>query len=230
MARNPSGPELRWLGNPEWCGAAPRTTLEPVAVSPSPQLGQTPPGGPAGFEDLRDPDEPGSPRSRRRNLGTIAAVVTCVLIVGMWAFVYIWGAVQKPVDRLSDPSFGRRGEPICQLTAGQLAALPAAQTSKTNVDRAAVVAQSNVDLRSMLAKLREIAPTSGQDSSMVHSWLADYSTYVANREDYARRLAKDPNARFYENQKEPGEQISEPVDTFATANHMDDCATPGDLS
>lgn len=196
------------VGSPHW---------RAVALSSPPQ-----------FDDLTGPEP--STRRRRVRIGKAAAIVTCVFIVGMWGFVYIWGAVQKPVDKLASPDFGRRGEPVCAVTAAQLAALPPAQSSKTNVDRAAVVARSNVDLRTMLAGLAKVAPTSGKDARIVREWLADYSTYVGNREDYARRLATDPAARFYENQKEPGEQISDPIDTFATANGMNDCVAPEDLS
>ena len=87
--------------------------------------------------------------------------------------------------------------------------------------RAAVVARSNVDLRAMLAQLATVAPTAATTAACVREWLADYRTYVGNREDYARRLRTDPTARFYEPEKNPGEQISIPIDTFATANDMD---------
>ena len=126
-------------------------------------------------------------------------------------------------------AFALKAEPICKLTATQLAALPPAQASPDNVARAAVVSQTNQDLRAMLARLATVVP-SGNDGRIVREWLADYSTYVGNREDYARRLRTDPKARFYEAQKNPGEQISDPIDTLATANHMDDCVAPEDLS
>ena len=107
--------------------------------------------------------------------------------------------------------------------------LPKAHQSPDNVARADVVTQTNEDLRAMLARLATIVP-SGKDGRIVREWLADYSTLVGNREDYARRLRTDPKARFYEAQKEPGEQISDPIDTLATANNMDDCVAPEDLS
>jgi hypothetical protein len=173
-----------------------------------------------------------SPEPARRRLrpGTIAAVTFSVLILGMWGFVYIWGAIQKPVDKLDSPAFARRAEPICAVTAAQLAALPPAFKSKTNVDRANVVAQSNVDLRAMLAKLAAVAPTSGSDAHVVHEWLSDYGRLVSDRESYATRLRTDAAARYYETEIEPGEQISIAVDSLATANKMNSCTTPEDLS
>ncbi len=189
----------------------------------------SPPGSvdPPDLSDLGA--EPPASGRRRIHPARIAVVVTCVFIVGMWIFVYVWGAAQPTPDKLSSPRFGQQAEPICKITANALAALPPAQASPNNVARADVVTQTNQDLREMLARLGTIIP-SGNDGRIVREWLADYRTYVGNREDYARRLRTDPGARFYEAQKNPGEQISDPIDTMATANHMDDCVAPEDLS
>jgi len=195
-------------------------------------MAASPPGSadPPDLSDLGlgDPSAPDAPRHRSR-VARVAVVATCVFILGMWVVVYVWGAVQPKADKLAHPAFGQQAEQICKVTAAELAALPPAQDSADNVARAAVVAQTDQDLRAMLARLATIVPT-GNDGRIVREWLADYSTYVGNREDYARRLRTDPKARFYESQKEPGEQISDPVDTLATANGMDDCVAPEDLS
>jgi hypothetical protein len=175
-----------------------------------------------------DPETRGRrPRFRVAKWATISA---CIAIVALWGFVYVWAARQKPVDRLADPSFGHQAQKICADTLDQLAQLPPAGASKTNVARAEVVAESNVELSTMLSRLAAVAPRSGNDARMVGEWLADYHTYVANRVDYAGRLRTDPSARFYESEKQPGEQITIPVDTFATANDMDSCTAPEDLS
>jgi hypothetical protein len=159
-----------------------------------------------------------------------ATITACVAIVALWGFVYVWAAQQKPVDRLASPSFGHRAEQICADTMTKLAQLPPAGSSKTNVARAAVVAQSNVELGSMLSQLAAVAPTTGNDGRMLREWLVDYHTYLSNRVDYADRLRTDPSARFYESEKQPGEQITIPIDTLATANGMDSCTAPEDLS
>jgi hypothetical protein len=159
----------------------------------------------------------------------MAVITTCVLILAMWIVVYAWGSFQPPVDKLSRPAFAQQAEPVCKATADRLAALPKAFQSPNNVARAEVVAQGNAELRAMLAQLATIAP-SGKDGRIVHEWLSDYSIYMGNREDYARRLRTDPSARFYEDQKSVGEQISIPIDTLATANKMNDCVAPEDLS
>ena len=48
---------------------------------------------------------------------TIAVVATCVFILGMWIFVYVWGAAQPAPDKLSTPAFALQAEPICKVTA-----------------------------------------------------------------------------------------------------------------
>jgi hypothetical protein len=168
--------------------------------------------------------------TRRRRRGGMWAVVACVVAcVAIWVIVYAWGAAQKPVDKLTDASFAQQAEPICAATLRQLAALPPASSSKTNVARAAVVAQSNLELRAMLASLARIAPTTGPDARIVHEWLTDYGTFVSNREDYVNRLRTDRAARFYETELD-GSQISVSIDTLATVNHMNSCTSPEDLS
>ncbi len=158
----------------------------------------------AEFDDLTGPMAPDDrPRGRRR-IGTIAAVATCVFIVAMWAFVYIWGAVQKPVDKLSDPGFGQRAEQVCAVTATQLAALPPANESKTNVARAQVVTESNEALRQMLAKLRDVAPTSGQDGVMVGKWLSDYSTPGRQPRGLRPTSGHRPRGSLLREPEEPG--------------------------
>ena len=66
---------------------------------------------------------------------------------------------------------------------------------------------------------------------MTQEWLADWSTYIGDRDDYVTRLTADETARFYESPEELAtEQITEPLDLFAYANEMDPCATPDDMS
>ena len=187
-----------------------------------------PPADPPPADPPTDP--PTGDRRRRFRVARWATIAVCVSIVALWGFVYVWAARQKPVDRLADPSFGHQAQKICATTLAGLAQLPPAGASKTNVERAAVVAQSNVELDSMLSRLAAAAPSSGNDGRMVREWLVDYHTYLSNRVNYADRLRTDPSARFYESEKQPGEQITIPIDTFATANAMNACTAPEDLS
>jgi hypothetical protein len=99
------------------------------------------------------------------------------------------------------------------------------------MDRAKVVTLTNVDLRAMIDQLKASAPTADRDGRMSQEWLADWSTYVGNREDYAARLHDDETARFYESPKSSStEQISKPIDRFAYVNKMPSCDTPADMA
>jgi hypothetical protein len=204
--------------------AAPDPSLAPPSAASADH------GDATDFSDLTGAPVGPTERSRGARIARWAAIGTCVAIVGLWAFVYVWAARAKPVDKLGDPTFAHQAQKVCATTIARLAALPQASASKTNVARAAVVVQTNEELAQMLDQLEHIAPRTGTDGRMVRAWLDDYHTYLSNRVSYAQRLRTDPAARFYEAEKQPGEQISIPIDTLATANGMNSCTAPEDLS
>lgn len=165
-------------------------------------------------------------RSWRIGLGLI-----CLVLVAMWAGIFLGFFDRTAPGTMSDHAFSQQAQPICAATKQQLAALPKAFETTNHVDRANVVAQTNVDLRAMIEQLRAIAPTADRDGRMAQEWLNDWSTYIGNREDYASRLRDDETARFYETTKSSStEQISQPIDRFAYVNDMDSCDTPGDMA
>jgi hypothetical protein len=175
------------------------------------------------------PDRAPSEPEHRSRLGGVLAAAVLVVVVGMWVVIYVWSAVHKPVDRLHDQAFAKRAQAICSTTVDQMNQLPKPGPQQSNVDRADVVDQSDVDLRAMLDRLAAAAPTTGNDAVVMKEWLADYRTYVGDRADYARRLRTDDQAKFYVSEKD-GSQITIPLDTLATANKMTSCVTPADLS
>ena len=59
-------------------------------------------------------------------------------------------------------------------------------------------------------------------------WIADWRTYLGDREAYADALRTDPEARLYVTAKDR-EQVTEYIDAFAADNHMPACATPIDV-
>jgi len=161
----------------------------------------------------------------------IALGVGCLLMVVMWAGIFLGLFDKTAPGTLADKTFGQQAQPICAATKQQLGALPKAFETTDHVDRAKVVAQTNVDLRAMIDQLKGIAPTADRDGRMTQEWLADWSTYVGNREDYAARLGNDETARFYESPKSSNtEQISKPIDRFAYVNKMPSCDTPADMA
>lgn len=169
------------------------------------------------------------PLSFGRRTARVLALLATLLVIGLWGYALFWPHDTTPPGRLSDPSFAEQARDICAATVAELAALPPAYATPDPAGRADVVVRSDALLTSMLDRLQAIAPaTDTTDGTWVTEWLGDWRTYVGDREAYAARLRTDPTARFYVTMKDK-RQVSEPVDFFASANLMDDCATPDDI-
>lgn len=178
-------------------------------------------------EDLQEDLEP---MSFRRRTARVLAVLASLLMAGIWAYA-LWGPhlVGAP-GVLTDRTFPIAAEDICTRSATVIGALPPAFASPNSGARAEVVASANIELALMLGRLDAIAPTDGgKDATMVSQWLTDWHTYLGDRETYAVALETDPKARLYVSTKE-NQQITKPIDFFATYNKMENCMTPGDLA
>ena len=83
----------------------------------------------------------------------------------------------------------------------------------------------------MLRRLEATAPAAdaSNDGRMINEWLTDWQTYLGDRDRYVDALEADSSARFYVTEKVKGQQITKPIDFFATYNDMPNCVTPGDL-
>jgi hypothetical protein len=176
-------------------------------------------------------DEDDEPMSFRRRTARIFAILGALVIIGVWSYA-LWGPhlVGAP-GVVADRTFPIAAQSICTESAAVISALPPAFASPNSGARAEVVAQANIELALMLKRLDAIAPVvdGGKDPKMISDWLADWHTYLGNREEYAVALQTDPKARLYVATKE-NQQITNPIDFFATYNKMENCKTPGDLA
>ena len=93
--------------------------------------------------------------------------------------------------------------------------------------RADVIEEANAIFEAMLTDLVALAPE-GEEGDMVTAWVADWRTYLADRQAYADALREDPDARFLVSAKD-NEQITEYIDGFAADNQMPACGTPLDV-
>ena len=181
------------------------------------------------LEPIDDVDTPSHAAGTARGGWRCSAVV--VLMVAMWAGIFLGFFDKTAPGTMTTPTFCQQAGPICAATKAQLAALPKAFETTNHVDRANVVAQTNVDLRAMIEQLRAIAPTAdrdGQHGPGVAGRLVDL-----RRQPRGLRLPAEhgQTARFYESTKSSAtEQISKPIDRFAYVNNMDDCDTPQDMA
>jgi hypothetical protein len=167
---------------------------------------------------------------RRWTPGRVVAALLVVGMVAMWAYVLYLAfgpGRQPPPDRLDDPSFAAAAEVRCDEALDAVAALPRASETTTAAERATVVAEANQRFAEMLDDLDRLVPD-GEDGEIVREWLADWRTYLDDREAFATALRRDPEARLLVSAK-ASDQITEHLDAFAADNHMPACATPLDV-
>jgi hypothetical protein len=180
-------------------------------------------------DPLDAPDDAGRPR-RRWTIGKVLAIVCVLGLTVMWVYALSGVAGRDVAGRLDDRTFGPTAEPTCKAARADVDALPPAFETPDPTQRADVVDQATARLRTMVRDLDALPRPAGDDATMVTQWLADWTTYLDNRADYASRLRVDRTARFYVAQREADKrQITEALDRFAGINDMPSCETPGDV-
>jgi hypothetical protein len=151
-------------------------------------------------------------------------------MVAMWGYVLYLAfgpGRQPPPDRLGDPAFGVAAQAVCDAAHQEVAALPPAIEASSARERAAIVTEANAVFSAMVDDLEPLAPA-GEDGRVVAAWIADWRTYLRDREAFAAALREDPDARLYVTAKDH-EHVTEYIDAFAADNHMPACATPIDV-
>ena len=167
---------------------------------------------------------------RRWTGGRVLVVVVVVALVAMWGYVLylaLGPGRQPPPDRLADPTFGRQAQAVCEVALADVAALPPAVQAESAAERAEIVAHANARFAAMIDEIEPFAP-GGDDGEIVAAWIADWRTYLGDREAYADALRTDPQARLYVTAKDT-EQVTEYIDAFAADNRMPACGTPIDV-
>lgn len=176
------------------------------------------------------PTLPSTPAPPSR-LGRALVTAAVALMVGMWIFVLYLafgpGRADSP-DTLDDPLFAAAAQSRCDRALDHIAALQPASQAPDAVARAATLDEANAQLADLLADLDAIRPD-GEDGVLVGRWLADWRTYLQDREAYADRLREDQGARLLVTRK-AGLHITEFLDQFAKDNDMPACSTPTDAA
>ncbi len=158
-------------------------------------------------------------------LGLLVAAAS----MGVWIYALFFYDPGLMIDQLADRTFPRKAEQICATARKQIATLPTADQTKDPVDRADTVDRANDYLRDMTGALSPLVPEGqGRITTGIHEWIADWNTYIADRQEYADALRKDPSTRFSETRK-GNRQISLAINAFAQVNRMESCAVPGDV-
>jgi len=170
------------------------------------------------------------PTGPRWTPARIVVVILVAAMVGMWGYVLylaIGPGRQPPPDRLSDPAFATAAQTRCEAAHGVVDQLPTANEAADATAQAAIVDDANAAFGAMLRDLAAIVPP-GEDGDLATAWLADWRTYLGDRERYADALRLDPEARLLVTPKDQ-DQITEFIDAFAADNRMIACATPLDV-
>jgi hypothetical protein len=182
-------------------------------------------------EDNRDH---GAPAGRSSRVGRLVVIVVVCALVSMWGYVLYLAfgpGRQPPIDRLDDPAFAEAAEERCASALEDVDRLPVASASHTATERADVLARANGAYAAMLDDLADLAALApaGDQRRRATEWLADWRTYLGDREKYADALRTDPDARLLVSAK-PGQnqQITGWIDEFANANRMPSCVSPTD--
>lgn len=174
-------------------------------------------------------DDEVEPLSFRARTARVLALLAVLVIVGLWGWALFFPPSDTPPATLKDRTFPDAAEAICTSAAEQLAPLPKSYATKNPIERSEVIAKTDVILNGMLDQLNGVAlPADANEASNITEWLADWRTYVGDRATYATALQTDPSARFYVSVKEK-QQITKPIDFFATMNKMYNCVTPDDI-
>ena len=162
----------------------------------------------------------------RPRLGTVLAVLVVAASIGMWGYLFLIADPGVP-DELEDDAFPTEAQAICDEAVGRIDDLPPASEATSPEDRGAVVVEANEILAEMVADLRAIAPTEGEDERLTRLWLEDWDTYLGDRAEYAASLAAGEDAELLVTARGAG-QITVTLDHFAVVNDMLDCQSPLD--
>jgi hypothetical protein len=176
----------------------------------------------------------GAPAGRSSRVGRLVVIVLACALVSMWGYVLYLAfgpGRQPPIDRLDDPAFAEAAEERCASALEDVDRLPVASASHTAAERADVLARANGAYTAMLDDLDDLAglAPAGDQRRRAKEWLADWRTYLGDRENYADALRTDPDARLLVSAKPgQGQQITGWIDEFANANRMPSCVSPTD--
>ncbi len=161
--------------------------------------------------------------------GRVLATALLVIVVGFWVWAFSPFAPHTHPDELDDPAWAAAAGPLCENAEQVLDKLPRASDARTLVERADQIDAGTAIYRSLLADLAAIAPAaSTEDGVVVREWLADYGTYLDDRDRHSELLRSGIDQPF-ETTSKARRQITIPVDEFAKGNRIAACVTPQDV-
>ena len=146
---------------------------------------------------IAPPIDPATGAPRKRNPWVMALLTGVVLVfLAFWIYVFLFADTTSP-NQVPDRTWAKRTAATCAATAEQLAALPSARTfaditpkAEALRQRADVGEQATALVVAMVAQIRSQPPSDAVSQGAVTNWLADYDTYVADRNAHVAKLAR----------------------------------------
>jgi len=166
----------------------------------------------------------------------LALTVVVILIVAMWAWIYLFAPRSNP-DRLADPDFADRAESICAPFHAEVLEIPPGNTATTPELRARQVETGTEITREMVAALQSAAASvvDPDDIRILDAWFEDWQAYLIDREAHAVKLdSAEPGTpsrdlAFTLTERASGGIYTRRIDGLANVNDMESCQVPRDV-
>jgi hypothetical protein len=171
------------------------------------------------------------PEERFWTVGRALATLVLVVMAGAWVWGFSPLAPRGHPDRMEDRTFPEAAQTVCGAVRDQLDLLPRAFEAQDPAERGTFIDEASEFLRTMVDDLEDIAPavvTGDSDTENVQKWLADWRTYIGDRDTYADVLRTGDDPAFTVTAID-GAQVTERIDGFADANDMENCQVPLDV-
>ncbi len=168
----------------------------------------------------------------RRRLTRWVAGLSFLAMAGFWVWAFSPLPKRGHPDNLNFPEFHQPAEVICLDARGQLDQLDKSWTIDSPQQLATQVSAASEILDAMVSELEaledEVALPETEERKKLRLWLADWRTYLGNRDDFVAKLELGERATFTHTARE-GVTVAAIVDRFAEINKMAACATPEDI-
>ena len=178
---------------------------------------------------VAEPETAPPASTRRWTPGRVAVVLVVTALVAMWAYAFSGAARRESPLRVADRRWAADAEAACRPMVDAIAELPPARTATSPEGRAVVLREANAEVAAAVDRLAAVdAPADAGDRTMVERWLADWHTYLGDRERYAGQLAAGEDVPFRLTAVK-GQAVTEQMDEFAAYNELEACRTPDDV-
>lgn len=179
-----------------------------------------------------DPGHPDQPYTSRgplskalRGLGYAAVLAT----FGLWIFGFTGLGRADIPDLLVERAWANNAIVVCESARAEIRELPLPQTFTSAEDRIAQLEASGEILTDMVDQLEASAAGTPEDLVIIEGFVADWRQHLADRADWAERLATDPDARFFVADTGSREQHTRRIFRVADFNGILACDTLGDV-